>query len=86
MDRRHRIERLLLGGLVAGMAGLARSLVVVVHSYVGGSFVVVVGRLAVVVRFESIRLPCRRGLAERLDLTLSLMLIVSRSIVGVRLN
>lgn len=71
MDLRHHTARRRLGGLVAGMAGLARSLVDLVRSYAAGSSVVVVGRRAAEVRIGNIHLPCRRGLAGRLDLTLS---------------
>lgn len=72
MDLRHRIARPPLSGLVVGMADLARSLVDLVRNYAAGSsVVVVVDRRAAEVRIGNIHLPCRRGLAGRLDLTLS---------------
>ena len=78
MDPRHRIVVRLLGGLVAGMAGLAHSSVVVGRSYVVGSSVVV-GRRAAGDRTGNIHRPCRRVLAGRLDLTFLRMLTISRS-------
>ena len=78
MDPRHRIVARLLSGLVAGMAGLAHSSVVVCRSYVVGSSVVV-GSRAAGDRIGNIHRPCRRVLVGRLDLTLLRMLTMSRS-------
>ena len=85
MDLRHHIALgLRLGGLVVGI-DLAHSLVVVVHSCVVGSSVVVMGRRAAVDRIENIHLPCHRGLVAPRDGTL--LLTVSSAVMVIwRLN